>query len=146
MAKKKKKKKDGPKPFFSKKKKRQLIKLVIFALLASSGYVLAKPEVIKDEQKRQQVEQIKEKVLSATQQGQEEISKVLPKNNNFSQITQKIPKGVVLGEEDIYVEDAVKQVSQYIQDLPEEQINRIKSEFCADLISSPTPSPSPNSQ
>lgn len=135
MGKKKKKKSKEGKSFFSKKRKRLLFRLTIIGLLAYAGYTLANPETIKDPKRRAQVESLQQTISETSNKAQEQVVDKLPQSQKLTGLASSLSKqGVVVGDQEIYVEDAIDQVGESLKDLPKSQVQRIKADFCADVI------------
>jgi len=140
MSKKKKKKKDGPKPLISKKLKRRVFRSLIIFVIASLGYMMYNPNVIQDEESRDKIINLRDKILSLTNSSQEKLVEVAPQAQKLSSVVTKIPVGDVLGDQDVYVEDIVKQASTQLEKLPYDSFQRFRTDFCADLVYNATQS------
>jgi hypothetical protein len=142
MGKKKKKKKstDGKK----KKKKFKLgglIKLVIFVLIVGSGVAMWQPELVKDEKQREQVLVAREKLLGFTNQSETIMTEKAQVLGAFSSAKDRLPKEVVIGDQEIYVDDVIQSFAAELETLPVEQFQRFKVSFCADLVASASATP-----
>lgn len=139
MAKKKKKKKsDKPKKFITKKKiRRFLLRACLVALGLGIG-VLFRPQVIKDPATRSQVENLRDRVLQANDEAQQQALEVLEEGSEkvkgaadkASEITEEITDT----NPQEYVDEKVDQLTEEIKSIPEEQVKKIKLEFCQDVI------------
>lgn len=132
MAKKKKKKKLKKKKF----KPIKLVKLLLFLLVIGSGIALWKPDLIQDEQQRQQVLSMREYLVSQSQIGSQTLVDKAQVLGAVSLAKDKLPKEIVVGNQEIYVDEALQQVASELEMLPAEQFKRFKANFCADLVAS----------
>lgn len=139
MGKKKKKSKDKTK---KKKSKgilgnplvRLLGKALVLVLLLASAAVLWNPELVPDEAQREKVKAMRDIALSLTQDGQGRVEEYAQPLSQIHQMTQSIPKGVVLGDQEVYVEDVVMTVAGELEKLPVEQFQQFRATLCADLV------------
>ena len=70
---------------------------------------------------------------------QEKITEILGKTTSLVEEgleNIKVPKQFTGTDEEIVIEDAFNQFSQKIKDLPEQQVDRIKIQFCKDVLES----------
>ena len=71
--------------------------------------------------------------------GQEKISEILGKTTSLVEEgleNIKVPKQITGTDEEIVIEEAFNQFSQKIKDIPEQQVDRIKIQFCKDVLDS----------
>ena len=131
---KKKKSKDGPKPLIKRKHKRLFFRVLIAGTLALSAYTLFNPEIIKNQAAKEKVYGARQALVSISEQSQQQVEEKLPQIQQLTSIKERIPQEIVLGDQDIVVEEAIKQVTQNIEHLPAKQLERFRTDFCADLI------------
>ena len=139
MSKKKKKKSDGPKPFLSKKKKRLITRLVMIGGISYAAYAFYNPDIIADEAIKGQVIGAKEQLYDINNTIQNDFGSKLT-SLDPSVINEKLPQGAVLGDKEVRVEDAITTITSQVKKLPEDQVRKLKADFCADVIQEATKS------
>ena len=122
----------------SQKKIRQwLVRLVLLGV-AGGGVVLAKPNLIKDAQKRAQVEQIRDQVLQANTEAQEKTLQVLGQSAATTEVVvervREVTKEVTHEDPQQIVNQTVTNITNEIKDLPQEQVNKIKRDICEQIM------------
>lgn len=129
-----KKSKSKPSKAGGKKMRKLIIKLVLFVILGASLAVLYQPELIQDEASRARVVGIRTTMEEGLNTSNQQLVKILAPAQNLSQTMSTLPKGVVLGEREVYLEDAVGAVTSQLETLPTDHYQRFKSSFCADVV------------
>jgi len=133
--KKKKKSSEGPKPLISKKTRKRFLKLLILTILGGGGYIFSNPNVIPDPQQREQVLNAKDYLLHLNDRAQASLVDALPQTQQItSHASQLSQNGVVLGDQEINVEEVIRQAAQSLENIPQNQLQRFKTDFCADVI------------
>ena len=124
-----------------------LSRLLLIGLIIGGYYLYKNPELIKgqvlgeevsieseSELKPESTESILNNLVS-----QEKVAEILGKTTDLVEEgleTIKVPKQLTGTDEEIVIEDAFNQFSQKIKDLPEQQVDRIKIQFCIDILES----------
>ena len=139
MGKKKKKKKgdssgEAKPKLFKKKHKRFLRNLVVLLLVGGSGLVLWKPDLVKDEAQRERVEGFRDKISGITTSGQEVAVDKFSGLGKVKGLTDNISGEVSIGDKEVYFEEVVKAVSSELENLPIENYQKFRANFCADLV------------
>lgn len=137
-----KKSKSASKPFFSKKKKGFLIKLIFISALAGASYTIYDPSLISNQEKRDQVIAIKQDLVDKVNKTlkDQDLPPILARLGSFSRY---LPQGAVLGNQEIIVEDQLEQLTSHLKTLPAQQLDRLKTDLCADLVREATSSSQP---
>ena len=120
-----------------------LSRVLLIGLIVGGYYVYKNPEFIKSQVLGEEVSEETESESIETSLSsfvdQEKISSILGKTTGLVQEgleNIKVPKQLTGTDEEIVIEDAFNQFSQKIQDLPEQQVDRIKIQFCKDVLES----------
>jgi len=139
MAKKKKKRSSkASKKLISKKKIRRLFLRICLVALGLGIGILFRPQVIKDPNTRIQVENLRDRVLQANDEAQMQALEVLEESGE--KVKGAADKAAEVAEEitntdpQEYVEEKVDELTEEIKSIPEEQVKKIKLEFCQDVI------------
>ena len=120
-----------------------LSRLLLIGLVLGGYYVYKNPEFIKglvlgEEVSTGSESEPTETVLNSLI-NQEKVAEILGKTTDLVEEgleTIKVPKQFTGTDEEIVIEDAFNQFSQKIKDLPEQQVDRIKIQFCKDVLES----------
>lgn len=136
MAKKHKKFKD--KRLISPKKiRRWLFRLALVGIGVAAG-VLARPSLIQDPVKRAQVEDIRSQVLQANDEAQQKAMEVLGQSSEVVKQTvttvSEVTKEVTNKDPQVVVQETVTKLTEEVKTLPQEQVKKIKLQFCQDVI------------
>ncbi len=139
MAKKKRKKSSkASKKLISKKKIRRLFLRTCLLALGLGVGVLFRPQVIKDPNTRLQVENLRDRVLQANDEAQMQALEALEdsgeKVKGVAEKAADITEEVTNTDPQEYVEEKVDELTEEIKSIPEEQVKKIKLEFCQDVI------------
>ena len=106
--------------------------------LAGGAVVLARPALIKDTAKRQQVEQVREQVLQANTQVQEKAIQVLGESTTTTkeviERVREITKEVTNRDPQEIISQTVNNITQEVKDLPQEQVKKIKVQICREIL------------
>lgn len=117
--------------------KRWLVRLGLVGL-ASGAVILARPALIKDMAKRQQVEQVREQVLQANTQAQEKAIQVLGESTTTTkeviERVREITKEVTNRDPQEIISQTVNNITQEVKDLPQEQVKKIKVQICREIL------------
>ncbi len=132
---KKKRNQDKSKSIFSKRFKRKLTRLLFFSFLLGSAYTLYNPTIISHPTYRDHLYAIRTQLLGYLQLSLYPTVATPPQLQHLSSVANLLPQGSILGENDIYVEEAFHQISSQLHSLPQDHLKRIKVEFCSDVIS-----------
>lgn len=126
------------KPWLSQKKIRRWVVRLALLGLAGAGVVLAKPDLIKDAQKRAQVEQVRDRVLEANTEAQEKTLQVLGQSAATTEVVvervREVTKEVTNQDPEQIVNQTVTNITNEIRDLPQEQVNKIKRDICEQIM------------
>lgn len=137
MAKRHHKSKETP-GFLGKKKIRKLLLRVALVGVGVAAGILARPSLIQDPIQRAQVEHLREQVLEANDAGQKKALEVLGSSTDTIQETVGQVSGIadeVTGTDpQVLVNEKVEVIKQEVKNLPQNQIKKIKLEFCQDVI------------
>jgi cell division protein FtsB len=138
MAKKRKKKKTEKKKLFSKKKIRRLLVRTLLLGLGVGVGLMARPSLVKDPVKRQQVEQARDQLLEWNDVAQEKALDVLGQSTDTIQetvenITYITKEKTEVNPQEV-VQTTINNITQEVKELPQEQIHKVKLEFCRDVI------------
>jgi len=135
--KRRKKFKDKPRLFSPKKIRRWLFRLGLVGMGVAVG-VLVKPSLIQDSAKRAQVEGVREQILQANEIGQEKALQVLGESVEVIGATvdktSSLAKDLSGKDPQVIVEEKVTKFKEEVKSLPEKQVQKIKLEFCKDVI------------
>jgi len=139
MAKRKKKRSSKKqKKLITKKKIRRLFLRVCLVALGLGVGVLFRPQVIKDPVMRGQVEGLRDRVLQANDQVQDQALDALEEGSEkvkgAAEKASDITQDLTDTDPQEYVEDKVEELTEEIKSIPEEQVKKIKLEFCQDVI------------
>lgn len=106
--------------------------------LAGGAVILARPALIKDMAKRQQVEQVREQVLQANTQAQEKALQVLGESTTTTkeviERVREITKEVTNRDPQEIINQTVTSITQEVKDLPQEQVKKIKVQICREIL------------
>ena len=136
MAKKRRKK---SKPF--KKIITLFSRLFLVGLVLGGYYIYKNPDLVKSFKPDEvvSVESGSTEITLNNFVGQEKISEILGKTTSLVEEgleNIKVPKQITGTDEEIVIEEAFNQFSQKIKDIPEQQVDRIKIQFCKDVLDS----------
>ncbi|MFC1653651.1 hypothetical protein ACFL1M_02290 [Patescibacteria group bacterium] len=136
MAKKRRKKKQSS----FKKAKNLLSKLLLLAVVFGAYYVYKNPEIISSEKNDslQSVEQVGKDITLTSFVNEEKFSEILGKTTSLVEEgleNIKVPKQLSGTQEEIVIQDVVNNFTERVKDLPNEQVGRIKIQFCKDMLS-----------
>jgi len=109
-------------------------KLILFALVLL-GLAIYRPGFIPDPEYRSKAQNFRDRISTLIPKSAPDSSG-LAASVSFQDIKSMLPKGAVLGEEDVYVQANLNQIYSLIQSLPQEKINLIRQDICRDLIDS----------
>lgn len=117
--------------------KRWLWKLGLVGL-AGGAVVLARPALIQDTTKRQQVEQVREQVLQANTQAQEKALQVLGESTTTTkeviERVREITKEVTNRDPEEIISQTVTNITNEVKSLPAEQVKKVKVEICREIL------------
>ena len=120
-----------------------LSRLLLIGLVLGGYYVYKNPEFIKGQVLGEEVltesEFKSSEITLDSFVNQEKVAEILGKTTDLVEEgleTIKVPKQFTGTDEEIVLEDAFNQFSQKIKDLPEQQVDRIKVQFCKDVLES----------
>ena len=138
MAKRRKKRKKSLKKIIT-----LLSRLLLIGLVLGGYYVYKNPELIKGQVLGEEVsvepESESTESIFTDLVSQEKVADILGKTTDLVKEgleTIKVPKQFTGTDEEIVIEDAFNQFSQKVKDLPEQQVDRIKIQFCKDVLES----------
>ncbi len=138
MAKRRKKRKKSLKKIIT-----LLSRLLLISLVLGGYYVYKNPELIKGQVLGEEVsvepESESTESIFTDLVSQEKVADILGKTTDLVKEgleTIKVPKQFTGTDEEIVIEDAFNQFSQKVKDLPEQQVDRIKIQFCKDVLES----------
>ncbi|MBI2009714.1 MAG: hypothetical protein HYS86_00910 [Candidatus Chisholmbacteria bacterium] len=124
--------------FLSPKKIRQLLFRVALVGVGVAAGVLARPSLIQDPAQRALVDELRNQVLTANEEGQKKALQVLGSSSETIKETVGKVSGVadeVTGTDpQVLVNEKVAIIKQEVKNLPQNQIKKIKLEFCQDVI------------
>ena len=106
----------------------------ILGAIAGGGYAFYNPSIIQDETTRDKVEGLKAQVIDKTSQAQEQLVSRLPENFQLNNLTQKLPQGAILGEDEVAVESLLSEITNKLKQLPQEKLEQVKADICADVL------------
>ncbi|SRR3989344_5990605 len=135
---KKKKNKEGGRGLFSKRNKHLIIRLTLIGLLALAAYALYDPSIISNSQIRSQVESVRNQAGSLNLNSQEKLASFVAGKPNLSFLDKYLPQGAVLGDKQVSVDELLGQAAEKLKQLPASQVERIKADFCAGYIATPS--------
>lgn len=122
----------------SKKKIRKLLFRVALVGVGVAAGILARPSLVQDPAQRARVEEVREQILNANEEGQEKAIKVLGESSERVKETigkvSGIAGEVTNTDPQILVNEKVEIIKQEVKNLPQNQIKKIKLEFCQDVI------------
>lgn len=133
---------DGPKPLISRRMRRRLIRLFLLAVIGSSAYAFYDPSIIPDPAIQNQVITARTKSAQVLAETTQVLPDSLPEQLNLSKLSQYIPQGAVLGNQQIDVENLMSTITTQLKEVPEEKAKQFKQDFCADLVRAATESSS----
>ena len=117
--------------------KRWLVRLGLVGL-AGGAVILARPALIKDAVKREQVEQVREQVLQANTQAQEKTLQVLGESTATTkeviERVREVTREVTNRDPQEIISQTVTNITQEVKDLPQEQVKKIKVEICREIL------------
>ena len=117
--------------------KRWLVRLGLVGL-AGGAVILARPALIKDAVKREQVEQVREQVLQANTQAQEKTLQVLGESTATTkeviERVREVTREVTNRDPQEIISQTVTNITQEVKDLPQEQVKKIKVEICKEIL------------
>lgn len=120
-----------------------LSRLLLIGLVLGGYYVYKNPEFIKGqvlgEEASAESESESTEITLDSFVSQEKVAEILGKTTGLVEEgleNIKVPKQFTGTDEEIVIEDAFNQFSQKIKDLPEQQVDRIKIQFCKDVLES----------
>lgn len=117
--------------------KRWLWKLGLVGL-AGGAVVLARPALIQDTTKRQQVEQVREQVLQANTKAQEKALQVLGESTvttkEVIERAREITKEVTNRDPEEIISQTVTNITNEVKSLPAEQVKKVKVEICREIL------------
>ena len=117
--------------------KRWLVRLGLVGL-AGGAVILARPALIKDAVKREQVEQVREQVLQANTQAQEKTLQVLGESTATTkeviERVREVTREVTNRDPQEIINQTVTNIAQEVKNLPQEQVKKIKVEICREIL------------
>jgi len=116
--------------------RRLLLKLGPLLVIGFLVLLVLKPELIPNPEAQAKVMDMKESFLNDSPIGEKVgwlASKATEKFLLFAKNT-KLPKQVTGLPEEVVVEDMVNELGQTLKDLPANQVEKIKANFCADVV------------
>jgi predicted translin family RNA/ssDNA-binding protein len=117
--------------------KRWLVRLGLVAL-GGGIVILARPALIRDTAKREQVEQVREQVLQANTQAQEKALQVLGESTvttkEVIERVREVTREVTNQDPQQIINQTVTNITQEIKDLPQEQVKKVKQEVCRQIL------------
>lgn len=118
-----------------------LIKMGLLGLVVGGYFLWQNPKLIEQILSDSSVSQPKEKasqtVSTAAKTSTQNMSAILGKTTSFVEEglqNLKIPKQLSGSDEEIVLEEVVNDFTAKIKNLPQEQVDRIKIQFCEDLL------------
>ncbi len=136
MAKKNKKKKPVQPEVKFKRKIKKYTRRLMWIMLAAIGYFILLPKLVPSY--APQVEQSKATLIAGYQVARQEAEKVL---GSAAQLTAQLTSTKEELEEkgpEAIVQEKVNELKEQVKALPKEQIKKVKSQFCSDLIQEAT--------
>lgn len=117
--------------------KRWLVRLALVGL-AGGSVILAKPALVQDAAKRQQVEQAREQVLQANTKAQEKALQVLGESTvttkEVIERVREITKEVTNRDPQEIINQTVTNITNEVKSLPAEQVKKVKVEICREIL------------
>lgn len=113
----------------------------MITLLAGGGYLVYNPSVIPYPEAQKQVIVVREKAIDQTPVVKDAAEKVLGLTAEAAvdlAYDLRLSGENAKPPEEIVVEDMVDNFSQELKNLPQNQVNKIKAQFCQDLIDEAT--------
>lgn len=106
--------------------------------LAGGTVILARPALIRDTTKREQVEQVREQVLQANTQAQEKALQILGESTTTTkeviERVREVTREVTNRDPQEIINQTVTNITQEVKDLPQEQVKKIKVQICKEIL------------
>ena len=129
---------------YKKRSKFKTIKTILSRLLLVGAvlgryYVYQNPQLI-SQNSTQPEEPTEESVSSQSLEtliNQEKVAEILGKTTEFVEEgleTIKVPKQLSGSQEEIVIQDVVDDFTEKVKDLPSQQVDKIKVQFCQDIL------------
>lgn len=117
--------------------KRWLVRLGLVGL-AGGTIILAKPALIQDTAKREQVEQVRNQVLQANIETQEKALEILGESQKTAQgvigKAMEITGTVTQTDPQEIINTTVNNITNEVKSLPQEQVKKIKVQICKEIL------------
>lgn len=126
-----------------RKLKKRLITIALILTALGAGYYLTNPATAGKASQSEQIATIRDKIITYSQIGQEQAVKVLGIATEYTERalrTTKVPKQLIGGDEEIIVDQVVKNFTEEVKKLPAQQAQKIKTQICQDVIDEATQS------
>lgn len=119
--------------------KNVLIKLILLAIVVGGVYVYQNPMLLPTQIQEVLIvnELIAPDVVVSSSKVKDETSTILGKTTSLLEEglqNIKVPKNIIGGEEEIVLQEVFDNFTQRVKNLPNEQVDRIKIQFCKDLL------------
>jgi len=99
---------------------------------------LARPALVRDTAKREQVEQVREQVLRANTQAQEKALQILGESTTTTkeviERVREVTREVTNRDPQEIISQTVTNITQEVKNLPQEQVKRVKQEVCRQIL------------
>ncbi|OGY16477.1 MAG: hypothetical protein A2784_04380 [Candidatus Chisholmbacteria bacterium RIFCSPHIGHO2_01_FULL_48_12] len=117
--------------------KRWLVRLGLVGF-AGGTVILARPALVRDTAKREQVEQVREQVLRANTQAQEKALQILGESTTTTkeviERVREVTREVTNRDPQEIISQTVTNITQEVKNLPQEQVKRVKQEVCRQIL------------
>lgn len=133
MAKKSKSKSGSSSGLLSAKRMMGFFRFGLLLLLVASVIIWLKPDLVTDPVKRQQIDKLKTQSGSISQNIQSDILGLLT-NGQTEAITSQLPETILVGGEEIVVEDLIKSLTKQLEQIPASSLERFRTDFCSPLV------------